>query len=105
MLNLFLVLLLSSFSSDALTDSNTDEHDIDKITEAKGRVLRLVSFVRKTVIRKICSWRESRREQPPSYVEGMTMSYIEGMLYYLRLRSVLLWYTAAFTSYENRQFS
>ena len=61
-LNLFLVLLLSSFSADAL-DNKDDDDEVDKITEAKGRIVRLVQYIKKGVTNKFCAWRNNRMGQ------------------------------------------
>ena len=59
MLNLFLVLLLSSFSADAL-DKKGDDDEVDKITEAKGRIVRFFKYIKKSVQNRCCAWRQHR---------------------------------------------
>jgi len=58
-LNLFLVLLLSSFSADAL-DKKGDDEEVDKISEAKGRIVRFFQYVNKSVRNRCCAWRQSK---------------------------------------------
>lgn len=61
-LNLFLVLLLSSFSTDAL-DQKESEDELDKISEAKGRIVRLFAYGKKSICKIVSEWKKRRESQ------------------------------------------
>jgi Sodium ion transport-associated len=64
-LNLFLALLLSSFSSDQLQGADSDDADVNKIQEAINRIARFISFIKGFIRRKICFCCKRKKEKKP----------------------------------------
>ncbi|XP_053308837.1 sodium channel protein type 4 subunit alpha isoform X1 [Spea bombifrons] len=62
-LNLFLALLLSSFSADNLSASD-DDGEMNNLSIAIGRITRGIDFVKKTFISLLhCRWKEKTKEE------------------------------------------
>lgn len=91
MLNLFLVLLLSSFSADAL-DGKAEEDEVDKITEAKGRIVRFFAYIKKGIVNKFCAWRQQRTTGTKNNGLAFSDSQMEEMSLMKGIKQTIIWF-------------